>query len=152
MGTAANLIALHWASFQWLLWISLYLILGIFVPWLITRAWVQQHGSELQPRLKELFQHGELGLVGLVLAVSGIWDLLRSQCMPHTRALGSILLAVSGIMAGAVWIESYCRRSTGTRFNPERAWRDSRSLAFLVFSMAAVIEILLDRFAKVAAQ
>jgi hypothetical protein len=144
--------ALPSASLKWLLWIGLYLILGIFVPWLITRAWVHQHGSDLRPRLKELFQHGELGLVGLVLAISGIWDLLKSQCMPHTIALGSVLLAVSGVMAGDVWIESYCRQSTGTHGNRERAWHDSRSLAFLVFSVAAVTEILLDRFAKAAAQ
>jgi hypothetical protein len=144
--------ALPSASLKWLLWIGLYLILGIFVPWLITRAWVHQHGSDLRPRLKELFQHGELGLVGLVLGISGIWDLLKSQCMPHTIALGSVLLAVSGVMAGDVWIESYCRRSNGTHCNRERAWHDSRSLAFLVFSVAAVTEILLDRFAKVAAQ
>ena len=48
---------------------------------------------------------------------------------------------MTGIMSGAVWIESYCRRSTGIRFTPERAWRDSRSLAFLVFSLAAMTEI-----------
>ena len=42
-------------------------------------------------------------------------------------------------------------KSTGMSNNPERAWRDSRNLAFLVFSMAIVIEILLERFAKVAA-
>ena len=71
--------------------------------------------------------------------------------MPQTRALGSVLLALSGTMAATVWIESYCRSATGMPNNPERAWRDSRNLAFLVFSMAVVIEILLDRFAKVAA-
>jgi len=146
------MIPLNWASLKWPLWISLYLVLGVFVPWLLTRAWARQHGSDLQPRPRQLFQHGELGLVGLVLAISGIWDFLRSQFMPPTIALGSLLLAVTGIMAGSVWIEAYCRQSTGTDFHPGRAWRDSRSLAFLVFSMAAVTEILLDRFAKVAAQ
>jgi len=86
-----------------------------------------------------------------VLGISVIWDLLQSHYMPQTRALGSVLLALSGTMAAAVWIESYCRSATGMHNSPERAWRDSRNLAFLVFSMAVVIEILLDRFAKVAA-
>jgi len=140
-----------WMSLKWLLWISLYLVLGVLVPWATSLAWAHQHGSHLRPRPKQLFQRGELGLAGLVLSISVIWDLLQSQYMLHTRALGSVLLAVSGIMAAAVWIESYCRHSTGTDSNPERAWRDSRNLAFFVFSMAAVIEMLLDRFAIVAA-
>jgi hypothetical protein len=138
-------------SLKWVLWISLYLILCVFVPWATSLAWAHQHGRDLRLRPKQLFERGELGLVGLVLGISVIWDLLQSQYMPQTRALGAVLLAVSGIMAWAVWIETYCRNSTGMRCNPERAWRDSRNLAFLVFSMAAVIEILLDRFAKLAA-
>jgi len=141
----------EWMSVKWLLWISLYLVLGVFVPWATALAWAHQHGSDLRPRPRQLFQRGELGLVGLVLVISVIWDLLQSQYMPQTRALGAVLLAVIGTMAGAVWIETYCRQSTGTDSNPERAWRDSRNLAFLVFSVAVVVEILLDRFAKVAA-
>jgi uncharacterized membrane protein YjgN (DUF898 family) len=141
-----------WIAAKWLLWIVLYLILGMVLPWALTRAWAHQHRSTIQPSLKQLFQHGELGLVGLMLAISVIWDLQKSQYTPETVALGSVFLAMTGIMAGSVWVESYCRRGTGTRFTLERAWRDSRSLAFLVFSMAIVTEILIDRFAKVAAQ
>jgi hypothetical protein len=141
----------EWMSVKWLLWISLYLVLGVFVPWATALAWAHQHGSDLRPRPRQLFQGGELGLVGLVLVISVIWNLLQSQYMPQTRALGAVLLAVIGTMAGAVWIETYCRQSTGMASNHERAWRDSRNLAFLVFSVAVVVEILLDRFAKVAA-
>jgi hypothetical protein len=49
-------------------------------------------------------------------------------------------------------VETYCRQASGGDQRPERAWRDSRNLALLVFSMAAVLEILLDRFAKVVGQ
>jgi hypothetical protein len=146
-----NPIMAEWMSVKWLLWISLYLILGVFVPWATALAWAHQHGSDQRPRPRQLFQRGELGLVGLVLVISVIWDLLQSQHMPQTRAFGAVLLAVIGTMAGTVWIESYCRNATGMASNPERAWRDSRNLAFLVFSVAVVVEILLDRFAKVAA-
>ena len=133
------------------MWMSLYLILGLYVPWFMARVWAHQHGSAVRPRLRQLFQEGELGLASLVLAASVIWDLKKSQYAPHTVALGSILLAFPAVMAAWVWIESYCRRSAGTPGNPDRAWRDSRNLAFLVFSIAAVAEILLDRFAKVTA-
>ena len=145
-------IALDWASAKWLLWMGLYLILGVLVPWVMTRTWAHQHHNNLRPRLGQLFRHGELGLVSLVLAISVIWDLQKSQYMPNTVALGSVLLSMTGIMAVSVWIETYCRRSTGTDFSPDRAWRDSRSLALLVFSIAMVTEILLDRFAKVVGQ
>ena len=87
-----------------------------------------------------------------MLAISDDLGSAKVQYSSQTIALGSVFLAMTGIMSGAVWIESYCRRSTGIRFTPERAWRDSRSLAFLVFSLAAMTEILLDRFAKVAGQ
>jgi hypothetical protein len=118
----------------------------------MSRAWAHQHGKKLEAGPKQLFHDGELGLAGLVLATSVIWDLQESQFMPHTIAIGSILLAFAGVMAAWVWIESYCRRTTGVQFHPDRGWRDSRNLVFLVFSIAAVSEILLDRFAKVAAQ
>ena len=51
-----------WLVAKWSLWIALYLILGIGVPWAMTRAWAQQHRSTIEPGLKQLFQHGELGL------------------------------------------------------------------------------------------
>lgn len=138
-------------SLKWPLWIGLYVVLGVLVPWATALSWAHQHGSEMRPRVRQLFQRGELGLVGLVVVISVIWNLLQSQFMQQTIALAAVLLAVIGTMAGDVWIESYCRQSTGTAWNSERTWRDSRNLAFLVFTMASVVEILLDRFAKVAA-
>lgn len=140
-----------WLAAKWLLWIALYLGLGIFLPWVMTRAWAHQHQSTVMPRVRQLFQHGELGLISLMLAISVIWDLQNSQYSSYTVALGSVFLAMTGIMAGCVWVEAYCRWNTGTRFTSERAWRDSRNLAFLVFSLSIVTEILLDRFVKVTA-
>jgi hypothetical protein len=143
-------LAADWTSAKWLLWIGLYLGLGVFLPRFMTWAWAQQHHVPMRPHLRQVFQHGELGLVSLMLAISVIWDLQKSRYTSYTIALGSVFMALTGIMAGAVWVEAYCRRSTGIRFTSERAWRDSRNLALLVFSLAVVTEILLDRFAKVA--
>ena len=143
---------LDWAQFSWLMWPLLYVILGVLVPIFMVRAWAHEHKSSVQPRTRQIFQHGELGLVSLMITISVIWDLQKSQFTPHTIALGSVILAFCGIMAGAVWIESYCRRSTGVALNNGRVWRDSRNFAFLVFSMASVAEVLLDRLHKVALQ
>ena len=116
----------------------------------MARVWAQQHGAAVRPNTKQLFQRGELGLVAMVLAISVIWNLQTSQYSMESIAVGSIFLALGGIMALAVWIESQCRQLSGTPDNPTRAWHDSFSLAFFVFSMAIGIEVLLDRFTKVA--
>ncbi len=89
-------------SLKWLLWIGLYLVMGVLVPWATALSWAHQHLSELRPRPRQLFQRGELGLVGLVVVISVIWNLLQSQFMQQTIALAAVLLAVIGIMAGNV--------------------------------------------------
>jgi hypothetical protein len=138
-----------WTSTKWLWWIGLYLGMGVVVPWIMTRVWAHRHDSPVRPNAKQLFERGELGLVGLILAISVIWNIETSQYSAATIAVGSILLATGGIMAVAVWIESRCRHSAGTADDPQRAWRDSFSLTFFVFSMAVGVEILLDRLTKV---
>jgi hypothetical protein len=151
MLNSLNFVALA-APLRCLLWLGLFMVLGILVPFFLTRAWNQQHGLEVQSHPKQLFQRGELGLVGLWLAIAAIWNLQTSFFVPDVVALGSVMLAFAGIMAGSVWIESHCRQAAGMALNPQRAWRDSRNMLLLVLSMAAVTEILLDRYAKVVAQ
>ncbi len=72
-------------SIKWLLWICLYLVMGVLVPWATALSWAHQHGSELRPRPRQLFQRGELGLIGLVVVISVIWNLLQSQFMQQTK-------------------------------------------------------------------
>ena len=141
-----------WPSLKWLLWIGLYAIPILFLPWITARAWVRRHKTEVAVGSRQMFQRGELGLMGLVLACSVIWSLLQSQFAPITIAAASILVALCGIMSLDVWVEGYCRQSTGSSWTPSRAWRDSRNMALLVFTIAAVLEIMLDRFAKVVAR
>jgi hypothetical protein len=141
-----------WNSFKWLMWIALYLIPAVLLPWAIARAWVHQHGKRVQFSPRQLFRRGELGLLSLILACSVTWDLFQSQFMPHTIALASIILALCGMMSVTVWVETYCRQQCGSDWHPTRAWRDSRNLALMVFSVAAVIEVLLDRLAKAVNQ
>jgi hypothetical protein len=142
----------NWNSVKWLLYLALYLIPVFLLPWAVSRAWVHQRGGTVRYSPKQLFERGELGLLSLVLACCGIWDVLRSTFAPQTIAFASVLLAMGGIMAMTVWVETFCRQRSGTDWHPQRAWRDSRSLALFVFSMAAVVEILLDRLSRVGAQ
>lgn len=139
----------NWISVKWLVYIGLYLIPIFVLPWAVSRSWVHQRGGTVRYSPKQLFERGELGLLSLVLACGGIWNVLCSTFAPQTIAVTSVLLAVGGIMAMSVWVETFCRQHSGTDWHPERAWRDSRSLALFVFSMAAVVQILLDRLSRV---
>jgi hypothetical protein len=129
--------------------LALYVLFGIFMPVAMARAWIRKTGQERRIHVKDLFGRGELGLLALALTVPIIWDIQRSGYAPQTIAAGSVIAGVIGIMAAAVWVESYCRHLTGARNDPGRAWRDSRSLAFFVFTMAAIVEILLCRLGRV---
>lgn len=151
MGVLNQAVSAEWTSLPWL-WLFLYCTLGVCMPFWLVRSWEHQHGQKVPATPRQLFQCGELGLVSLVLAISVIWDLQKSQFTSHTVALGSILLGFGGVMAGAAWMESYCRRCTGKLLTADRTWRDSRNLALMVFSMASVAQILISRLAKVTAQ
>ena len=137
------------ASTKWVWWLILYGTIAIGVPWALVNAWARRHGKSLQSNVSQVFGCGELGLIGLVLAASVIWDLQRCAFAFVTVTLGSALMALAGIMSANVWVEDYCRRLTGTRNNPARSWRDARDLGLLVFSIAMVVEMLLDRLSKV---
>jgi len=142
----------NWNSVKWLVYLALYVVPVFLLPWAVSRSWVHQRGGTVSYSPKQLFERGELGLLSLVLACGGIWDVLRSTFAPQTIATAAVLLAMGGIMAMTVWVETFCRQRSGTDWHPQRAWRDSRSLALFVFSMAAVVEILLDRLSREGAQ
>jgi hypothetical protein len=53
-------------------------------------------------------------------------------------------VAAVGVAAASAWVITYCRAAgLGIRDDSPRTFRESRSLAFLTFSVALVTEILL---------
>lgn len=136
---------------KWMIWICLYPVVVICVPWALTRSWGRQHGSDFRPAVHQIFQRGELALVSLVTVIPVIWHILQSQFPAQTLAMASVLLAVTATMAASVWVECYCRQQGSIAADNLRGWRDSRNIALAVFTMATVIEILLDRFAQAVA-
>ncbi len=136
-------------SARWIWWLALYWMAVVLVPWLLVKAWTHQHGEGPKLKIREIFQRGELGLLSVAFATAAIWDLQRSSFTFVTMAVGSVLLGLTGVMAANVWVEHYCRHVTATTLHPDRSWRDSRNLTMLVFSIATVAEMLLDRLAKV---
>ncbi|HKN33697.1 MAG TPA: hypothetical protein VJX16_10695 [Terriglobales bacterium] len=139
----------EWITAKWLWWAGLYLALGVLLPWSMTRSWARRRHKDFKPTPSRLFRRGELGLLSLLLALSVIWDLQRSGFSPPMVAVGSVLLAMSGIMAASVWVETYCREATNSQLDLRRSWVASRNLSLLVFSISIVTEVLLDRLTKV---
>lgn len=136
---------------KWIIRIGLYPIVIVCVPWVLTRSWSRRHGSDFRPGVHQLFQRGELALISLVTGVPIVWTIMQSQFPAQTVAMASVLVAMTATMAGSVWVECYCRQQSNVAADNRRGWRDSRNIALAVFTMAAVIEILLDRFAQAVA-
>ena len=130
-----------WVPIEALWWLALYGGCGVLVPWLLRWTQKGRQGLDLSPRM--LFQRGELGLFGVFLAISAVVDLQRSALPTQLVVVNSAILALSGLMAGSVWLQDYSRMSEGLDSADDRTWVDSRKLTFLVFSVAFTTEVLL---------
>src|SRR5271157_5452425 len=104
-----------WIPIEALWWMGLYGAIGVLAPWLL--RWTPKGRSGLDTSPRKLFQRGELGLFGLLLAIS-------------------VVLGLSGLMAASAWLEDYSRVSQGLANPDQRTWVDSRRLLFLVVSIA----------------
>jgi hypothetical protein len=138
------------SSARWIWWLLLYWMALILVPRALVHAWTHQYGKGLKPKIHEIFQRGELGMLSMVFSTAAIWNLQRSSFTFASVAIGSVLLGVSGVMGVNVWVEHYCRSATAYRLSPGRSWKDSRDIALLVFSIATVVEMLIDRLTKIS--
>lgn len=125
--------------------VGLFLTLGVVGPWLMARLWARQRGSSYRPTLQSVFSRGELGLVSLGVATAVIWDV---GAAPFSTALiyaVSFVVAAVGVAAAVAWVVIHCRAvGLGANDDAPRTFRESRNLAFLVFSVALVTEILLE--------
>ena len=135
-----------WIPVEALWWLGLYGGFALLAPWALRWTHKGRNGLDVSPR--RLFQRGELGLLGLLLAISTMLDLRRSGFPPQLILATVVTLGISGLMAASAWLEDYSRGSQG--LNPDqRTWVDSRKLLFLVFSIAFTTEVLLEHSAGV---
>src|SRR5512135_2969841 len=130
-----------WIPSDSLWWLGLFGGCGVFLPWLL--RWTQKGRLGLDTSPRKLFQRGELGLFGVLLAISVILDLKRSALPSAFVVANGVMLAITGLMAGSVWLEDYSRSEEGLANQDERTWTDSRRLLFLVFAIAFTTEVLL---------
>lgn len=128
-------------------WFGLYAAFGVLAPWLL--RWTRKGRSGLDTSPRKLFRRGELGLFGLLLAISTVLDLRRSGLPTQLILTNAVILLFSGLMAASAWLEDYSRVLQGLA-NPDiRTWVDSRKLLFLVLSVAFTTEVLLEHSAEV---
>ena len=135
-----------WIPVDAVWWLGLYGAFGILAPWLL--RWTQKGRKGLDTSPRKLFQRGELGLFGLLLAISAMLDLRRSGLPGQLILANAVILGVSGLMAASAWFMDYSRAADGVGAPDERTWMDSRKLMFLVISLAFTAEVLLAHSAE----
>ena len=136
-----------WIPIEALWWLGLYAAIGVLAPWLL--RWTPKGRSGLDTSPRKLFQRGELGLFGLLLAISAVLDLRRSGLPTQLILANAVILGLSGLMAASAWLEDYSRVSQGLANSDQRTWVDSRKLLFLVLSIAFTTEVLLEHSVEV---
>jgi hypothetical protein len=136
-----------WIPTGALWWLGLYAAFGILAPLLLRWTRKGRRGLDTSPR--KLFQRGELGLFGLLLAISAVLDLRRSGLTTQLILTNAVILGVSGLMAASAWLEDYSRVAQGLANPDRRTWVDSGKLLFLVVSVAFTTEVLLGHSAEV---
>ncbi|MGO9405209.1 MAG: hypothetical protein ACLPVW_17230 [Terriglobales bacterium] len=136
-----------WIPIGALWWLGLYAAFGVLVPWLLRWTRKGRNGLETSPR--KLYRRGELGLFGLLLAISAVLDLRKSGLPTQLILTNAVILIFSGLMAASAWLEDYSRVSQGLANPDHRTWVDSRKLLFLVLSVAFTTEVLLEHTAEV---
>jgi|SRR5579859_932506 len=135
-----------WIPSEALWWLGLYGGCGVLLPWLL--RWTQQSREGLDVSPRRMFQGGELGLFGLVLAIATVLDLQRSNWPSLLIGVNSVVVGISGLMAASAWLSDYSRMEEGLSSHDERTWVDSRRLLFLVFSIAFTTQVLLTHSAE----
>jgi len=136
-----------WIPIEALWWLGLYAGLGVLAPWLL--RWTQKGRSGLDTSPRKLFHRGELGLFGLLLAISVVLDLHRSGLSTQLILTNAVVLGLSGVMGASAWLVDYSRVSQGLANSDQRTWVDSRKLLFLVLSIAFTTEVLLEHSVEV---
>jgi len=135
-----------WIPTGSLWWLGLYVAFGVLAPWVL--RWTQRGRSGLDTSPHKLLQRGELGLFGLLLAISAVLDLRRSGLPTQLILANAVILAISGLMASSAWLEDHSRASQGRANSDARTWVDSRKLLFLVLCIAFTTEVLLEHSAQ----
>ena len=131
-----------WIPVGALWWLGLYVGIGVVVPWMLRWTQKGQHGLDTHP--SKLFQRGELGLFGLLLAISAILDLGRSGLPTQLILANATILMIGGLMAASAWLVDHSRSAEGLGNPDQRTWVDSRKLLFLAASLAFTTEVLLE--------
>jgi hypothetical protein len=134
----------HW--FPILSWIGIN-VGGVFAPVLVARAFFYYSLKRPPVALNEFYGRGELGLISLLLSLTVIVDVLKSDQSGLLVRIMAWSIAIFGLFAGGQWATALCIDKAGQIVDWKRLWRDSKVLAWAVFAIGIVTEILLERLA-----
>ena len=133
---------LNWQEIAW--WIGINIVLGVFGPLIIGYLFVDLTVAPPKLALRTFYGKGELAFGSLLIALSVIVDVRKSNFGLRTVQLIIGALAVFGFIAAQTWAVPLCVDLVATgKVEWDKVWKRSWIVALLIFSVGIVTEILL---------
>jgi O-antigen/teichoic acid export membrane protein len=128
-----------------LYWLAVNVLIGVFgsviVGSLILRYDAANRAS---PGLRHFYRRGELGLIGVVIALGALGDVAKAPV--GTSVLGWCIgvFAVLAFLSAYTWSTPICYEVLNRRIDLDRVWKDSLAASLLVFSTGLIVETILE--------
>jgi hypothetical protein len=126
-------------------WIGINIVLGIFAPVIVGRSFTQFNVKPPKITLRQFYSKGELAFASLLIALSVIVDVIKSNFNASTIQLVVGFLAVFALISAETWAIPLCNELVKAEVKWSKVWRRSWLVAVMVFSICVVTEILLER-------
>jgi hypothetical protein len=126
-------------------WIGINIVLGIFAPVIVGRSFTQFNVKPPKITLRQFYSKGELAFASLLIALSVIVDVIKSNFNASTIQSVVGFLAVFALISAETWAIPLCNELVKAEVKWSKVWRRSWLVAVMVFSICVVTEILLER-------
>jgi hypothetical protein len=125
-------------------WAGINIVIGVFGPLIVGRLFVRYNVNKPHITLRQFYEKGELGLAGLLIALSVIFDVEKSAFTTQTTRLAVFCLYFLAAASAYTWAVPLCNNLAKTPVRWRKVWRDSSRIALMVFSIGLVTEIILE--------
>lgn len=132
----------HWTVIAY--WVGINVAIGVFGPLIVGVMFVRYAARRPRITLRQFYEKGELGLASLLIALSVIVDVRKSHYAPDPVGWIVFCLSAFAFASAYVWAVPLCTGLVGASVDWGKVWRDSWRIAFVVFSVGLVTEILVE--------
>src|SRR5258708_31747564 len=107
-------------------WIGINIVLGIFGPVIIGRSFTQFNVKPPKITLRRFYSKGELAFASLLIALTVIVEVIKSNFSASTIQLIVGLLSLFALISAETWTIPLCNELVKTEVKWSKAWRPSR--------------------------